>query len=131
MEVLLKAASVCLLSVLLTLSLGSKNKEFGSLICIAAVLLTSLMAVKLLEPLFDFIHQLELIESLPTACMQLLLKAAGIGLLSEMASNLCSQGGSSQLGKAVEFIGAVLIVDLSLPIYTQLLELIRKLAGGL
>lgn len=131
MEVLLKAASICLISVLLILCIGSKNKEFGSLICIAAVLLTSLMAVKLLEPLLDFIHRLEQIVSLPTACIQLLLKVVGIGLLSEMVSGLCSQGGSSQLGQTVEFIGSVLIIDLSLPIYTQLLELIRKLAGGL
>lgn len=131
MEQLLKAAGICLISVLLTLCLGSKNKEFGGLVCIAAVLMTSLMAVKLLEPLLDFVHQLAQIDSLPTACMQLLIKAAGIGLISEMASGLCSQGGNTGLGKAVELIGTVLIIDLSLPVYTELLELIRRLSGGL
>lgn len=57
----------------------------------------------------------------------ILLKAVGIGLVSEIAGLVCTDAGNGSLGKALQMLGSAVILYLSLPIFTAILELIREI----
>lgn len=57
----------------------------------------------------------------------ILLKAVGIGLVSEIAGLVCTDAGNGSLGKTLQMLGSAVILYLSLPIFTAMLELIREI----
>ena len=57
----------------------------------------------------------------------ILLKAVGIGLVSEIAGLVCTDAGNGSLGKTLQLLGSAVILYLSLPIFTAMLELIREI----
>lgn len=58
---------------------------------------------------------------------KILLKITGIAYLVEFASNLCKDVGENAIGSKVELAGKILIVTMSIPILTTLLETITEI----
>ena len=54
----------------------------------------------------------------------LILKIIGIGYLTEFASNICADSGSNLVADKILFAGKICILVLSLPIITNLLNII-------
>lgn len=131
MDIYFRVLCGCLLAAFLILCLGSRAKEFGSLLVIAVCTMAFGVGVYFLQPIIAFFQQAQSMSALPSEYLRLLLKILGIGLTTEMACNLCNQSGSASLAKTLEFVGAALIVNVTIPIYTQLLDLIGKLVAGL
>lgn len=61
---------------------------------------------------------------------QTILKAVGIGLIGELASLICADSGNAALGKTVEILTAGVILWLSIPLMTALLELVQQMVGS-
>ena len=61
----------------------------------------------------------------------ILLKAVGIGLISEIAAVVCSDSGNAGLGKMIQLIGSVVILWLSIPVFQALLDLVQTILGEL
>lgn len=131
MDIYFRVLCGCLLAALLTLCLGSRGKDFAGLLVIAVCAMAFGVGIYFLRPMIDFLQQAQSLSALPADYLRLLLKILGIGLATQMACNLCAESGSASLAKTLEFVGAALIVNLTIPIYTQLLELIGKLVAGL
>jgi hypothetical protein len=55
----------------------------------------------------------------------------GIGIMTEIGGLICTDGGSSSLGKTVKMLGSAVILWLSLPLYAKLMELLQKILGEL
>ena len=63
--------------------------------------------------------------------VKILLKAVGEGLVSEVGALLCTDSGNGSLGKLLQLLGSAVVLWLSLPLFTMLLELIQELLGGI
>lgn len=131
MELFIKTCGIVLLSVILILALGSRSKELSMVLGIAVCAMAALAALEYLRPVISFISQLEEIGGLDHSMIRILMKVAGIGLISEIAALVCADSGSSSLGKAVRLLGAAVILWLSLPMYSMLVELLQRILGGL
>ena len=118
MSLFWKAAAAVLLAVVLGLSLG-KQKDIGVLLTMAVCCMVAMIAISYLEPVLDFLRELE--------TLGILLKAVGIGLVSEIAGLVCTDAGNGSLGKTLQMLGSAVILYLSLPIFTAMLELIREI----
>lgn len=57
----------------------------------------------------------------------IILKVIGIGYLIEFSSNLCNEAGVSSISNKIELAGKVSILVLSIPIITNLLNIIIEL----
>ena len=68
---------------------------------------------------------------LDSGTLRILLKAVGIGLVSEIAALVCADAGNSSLGKTVQLLGSAVILWLSLPLFTMLIELLQRIMGAL
>jgi stage III sporulation protein AD len=58
---------------------------------------------------------------------QTVLRTVGIGMLAEFTSLLCADAGNNALGKSIQILAGGLILMISLPIMTQLLDMIEQI----
>lgn len=114
-----------LLAVVLILMLG--RQEMGTLLRIAVCTMAACAAIGYLEPVMELLASLEALGELDGEMLTILLKAVGIGLVTEIACMVCADSGNSALGKALQLLGTAVILWLSLPLFTALLDLIREM----
>ena len=126
-----KAAAAVLITVVLQLTLGSQSKDIGLMLTMAVCCMVCVLAVTFLEPVLEFLQELEALGDLQGEMLGTLLKAAGIGLVAEIAGLICSDAGNSSLGKMIRFLGSTVILCMSLPILRALLELLQMMLGEL
>lgn len=131
MQLFIKTCGAVLLTVILIITLGKGSKDLSLVLGVAVCCLVSIAALEYLRPVIEFIRQLENIGGLDHSMIRILLKAVGIGLISEIAALICNDSGNSSLGKAVKLMGSAVILWLSLPLYGMTIELLQRILGGL
>lgn len=124
-----KAAAGGLLTVVLCLALGKTGKDMGTLLSMAVCCMVAMIVISYLEPVMDFMRELEELGDLQGDMLGILLKAMGIGLIAEIAGMVCTDAGNSSLGKTLQMLGGAVVLWLSIPIFRALLELIQQILG--
>ena len=64
---------------------------------------------------------------LNTNLLKIVLKIVGIGYLCEFSANLCTDTGNTSIGEKIIFAGKILILFISLPIVTNIIDIIMEL----
>lgn len=131
MGVYLKACGAVLIAVILVLIVGKTNKDLGMVLTVSACCMVSLAAMEYIRPVLSFLERVEDIGGLDHNMIRILLKAAGIGLISDLCSLVCTDSGSGSLGKVIKILGCAVILWLSLPLYAMLIELLQKILGAI
>lgn len=124
-----KTAAAVLLAVVMILTL--RRQEMGLVLGMAVCAMVAVSALEYLEPVMDLLDTMKDLGGLDGELLGVLIKAVGIGLLSEIAGMVCADSGNSSLGKSLQLLGTVVILWLSVPLFTALLELIREILEGL
>ena len=127
MDIFLKASAVVLISIVLGLILSKQNKDISLLLTITVCCAVAMAAISYLHPIIDFFRTLKGIGKLDSQLFGILLKAVGIGLLSEIAVLICSDFGNNALGKTLQMLSTVVILWISLPLFNNLIELIQRI----
>ena len=129
MEPFWKAAALALIAGVLSLTLKNQDKEYAILLSIAACLMVTAITVTYLNPVFAFLKELETLGDLRGDMLAILIKALGVGLASEIASMICTDAGNASLTKAIQLLGGAVILYLSVPMFSALMDLIQKIVG--
>lgn len=129
MGIFLQACGGGLIAVILCLTLGKQEKDIGMVLTLAACSMILLLGLQYLKPVLDLITELKNIGRLNSKMVEILLKAAGIGSLTEIAALVCSDAGNSAMGKSLQIMGSIVVLWLSVPLFRQLLELLEKILG--
>ena len=129
MELFFKAAAGALITAILTLVLSKQEKDMGLMLTMAGCTMVLVLLASYLEPVLDFLKELQSIGDLNGDMLAVLLKAVGIGLVSEIAGLVCTDAGNASLGKSLQLLGSAVILWLSVPVFQMLLELIRQILG--
>ena len=124
-----KATAAVLIAVILSLALEKQGKDFSVILTLAVCGMAASAAFLYLEPVLDFLWELEAMADLREDMLGTLLKAVGIGLVAELASVICSDGGNASLGKQMQLLGSAVILYISLPVFRSLLQLIQRILG--
>lgn len=107
--------------------LNRQNKDIAlALQMLVSVLLVS-CAIGCLGPVLQFIGELQNIGGLDADLVDVLWKITGIALVTEIASVICADAGNASLGKGLQMVAAAVILCLSVPAYSALLELLQNL----
>ena len=122
MELFWKTVGATLISAILTLVLERQNRDYSILLTVAASAMVSIAAAKLLEPVLDFLGQLEAMGGLSSDLLLSLIKVFGIGMTGEIAASVCNDAGNSSLGKGLHFLATAAILYLSVPVFSSLTE---------
>ena len=123
-----KAVAAVLLALVLIWSL--RRQEMGILLGMAVCVMVMGVAMAYLEPILELVDTLQTMGGLDKDLTAILLKAVGIGLVTEIAGLICADSGNGSLGRVLQLLGTVVILWLSLPLFNALLELIQEMVSG-
>lgn len=119
-----------IIGAVLGLLLSRHAKELGVLLSLAACIGVILSAFSFLEPVVDFASRLRSMSGIRAEHGAILLKAAGMCMLTEITVSVCEEAGQGTLGKTLRICGSIALVYLSLPLLEQVLDLLDALLGG-
>lgn len=129
MELYFKGAAGILLAAVLGLALQKQEKDLSAVLTAAVIAMAAVLMLRLLEPVLELLRQLEQVGNLRSDALELLLKAAGIGLTAEVAGLVCADAGNAALAKMLRLLGTAAILCLSVPMFTAMLECITEMVG--
>lgn len=109
--------------------LSKNSKDMATVLGICVCTIVLLAAVSFLSPVVQFVQRLQELGGLDNTMVTILLKAVGVGLISEVAVLICSDSGNQGMGKALEYLAGGVILYLSIPLFTELLELMQTILG--
>ena len=127
MDVFLKAAAGTLIALILYLILMKTGKEFSLLLTVAVVCMMAGITVVFLQPVIEFIQKLIAVGQFDSDMLEIVLKAVGIGLLAEITGLICTDAGNASLGKILQILASVVILWLSIPLFTSLIDLVEDI----
>ena len=131
MDGFFQASGAVLITVILSLTLGNQNRSFAALLAMAVCAMIMLLGLHYLEPVIEFIQELEAVGRLSEDMVKILLKTAFIGILTEITALLCADSGNISLAQALRLVGSVTILWLSLPVFRGLLNLVQRILEGI
>lgn len=120
---MLKTIAICLASVLLLILLKQSRPEYAFLLKIAVLLLILLSLFGGISTAIDEFSALWQTLDTDSALLKVMLKALGLALTAQIASDICKDSGENALSSAVELAGKLGIVLMALPVAAQLLEI--------
>lgn len=120
-----------LTGLVLSLVVGKQAKDFGILVTLAVCVIVCLGVMEFLEPVTALMADLRRLGRLDSEAVEILLKAAGMGLLGELAATLCADAGEGALGKVLHLMTNAAILWLSLPLFRQILTMIEEVLAGI
>jgi stage III sporulation protein AD len=131
MNIIFKAISICLITVVLWVTLSSYNKNAAILLSLCACCGILIPAYEYLSPVMQYFEELQQNSGWDNSAMQTVIRAAGIGILSELAALICTDAGNSSIAKAIRILSSACIMWLSLPMFRTLMELVESIVGEL
>lgn len=127
MEQFWKVTVGALLVTVLGLAVGKKEKDLAAVLSMAACAMAAAVALGYIKSILDFVWELQELSQMGAGILGCLLKALGVGIVSQVAASLCADGGNAALGKTVQLLGCVVILYLSLPIFREMLKVIQEI----
>lgn len=131
MELFWKSSAGILICLILILSIKPQAQHISILLAIAGCCLTGIAALHVLKPVLDYLYELHSMINLENGFLNILLRLVGIGLTAGTIASICADAGCSSLGKSIEIFAAIANLYLAIPIFQNLLEMIREIMGGL
>ena len=128
MELFLQATALCMIAVILAMVVR-QNREMGVLLSLGVCAAVCTAAVGMLRPVIEFLRELRSTGNLDSGFLGILLKCAGIGLISELAVLICTDAGESAMARAVQMIANTAILLLSLPLLRKIVAILEEVLG--
>lgn len=131
MTLFLQVCGAVVVSVILVLTLKPNRNDIATILAIAVCCMAVLAAMSYLKPVLVFLQTLEELGGLDRTMVKVLLKVTGIGILTEVTGLICKDAGNESMGKSIQLLGTALILYLSVPLFSALIELIQRILGEL
>ena len=130
MDVFIKTTSAILIAIVINLVLAKQGKELSILLTLVVCAMVSTIALEYLRDVIAFLEGIAHIGRLNHDVFLVLLKCVGIALLAEIAGAVCTDSGNGALGKVLHLLSSTVILWLSLPLFTELMNLIENVLGA-
>ena len=127
MENFIKVTAGVLVALVLYLVLNKQGKDFSVLITLAVCCMVLSAALTFFKPLLAFIDKLTQLGNFDSDVIQIILKAVGIGLLTEIVSLICADGGNASMGKSLQILGSIVILWLAIPLFSTLIDVVQEI----
>ena len=118
---------VAFIAVFIILLLKQYKPEYAIQASIVAGIIILFFSIEKLSLIIDLLKNLSNKIDINSSFLAILLKITGIAYLSEFAVNICKDAGETAIASKVELAGRILIITISIPIISTLLETMIKL----
>ena len=126
MEVI-KIIGIALVALIIIILLRQYKPEYTIYISLLAGALILLLVMDKLTGIINLLQSLANKTSINSTFLSLLIKITGIAFLSEFAVSICKDSGEAAIANKIEIGTKIIIISMSIPIITSLLEIILKI----
>ena len=127
MEDIIKIIGIGLIALITIIIIKQYKPEFALYISLIAGALVLYLIMDKLSGIITLLKSISDKSGINNQFLSLLLKITGIAFLSEFAINICKDSGEGAIASKIELGSKVVIVSMSIPIISSLLEVILKL----
>lgn len=126
MEVV-KIIGIGLIALIIIILLKQYRPEFAIYISLLTGVLILLLVMDKLTGIINLLQSLASKTSINSTFLTLLIKITGIAFLSEFAVSICKDSGEAAIASKIEIGTKIIIISMSIPIISSLLEIILKI----
>lgn len=121
---IVKIIGVGLTALIIIIILKQYKPEFTVYVSIIAGAIILLMVMDKLSAVVSILSSLANKTGTGSTFLKILLKITGIAILTEFAVSICKDSGETAIASKIDLGGKIIIISISIPIITALLELI-------
>ncbi len=124
---IIKIIGIGLVALIIIILLKQYKPEFAIYISLLAGVLILLLVMDQLTEIISLLQSLASKASINSTFLALLLKITGIAFLAEFAVSVCKDAGEGAIASKIEIGSKIIIIAMSIPIISSLLEIILKI----
>ena len=124
---IIKIVGIALIALVIIIMIKQYRPEYAIFISILTGILILILVMDRLTGIINLIQSIEDKFSINTQFIALLIKITGIAFLSEFAVSICKDSGEAAIASKIEIGSKIIIISMSIPIISSLLEIILKI----
>ena len=124
---IVKIIGIALIALIIIIMLKQYRPEYAIFISILTGILILFLVMDRLTGIINLIETIQDKFSINTQFIALLIKITGIAFLSEFAVSVCKDSGEAAIASKIEIGSKIIIISMSIPIISSLLEIILKI----
>ena len=124
---IIKIIGIGLVALIIIILLKQYKPEFAIYISLLAGVLILLLVMDQLTQVILLLQSLASKASINSTFLAILLKITGIAFLAEFAVSVCKDAGEGAIASKIEIGSKIIIIAMSIPIISSLLEIILKI----
>lgn len=123
----IKIIGIGLLALIIIVILKQYKPEFAIYVSMIAGVLILVLSIQKLTGIINLLQSLANKTYINKSFLSILLKITGIAFITEFAISICSDAGEKAIASKIEIGSKVIIIAMSIPIITSLLELVIEI----
>ena len=127
MDEIIKIIGIGLIALVIVVILKQYRPEYTIYVSIIAGVLILLLAMEKLSGIINLLQSISDKTYINKQFLGILLKITGIAIITEFAVSICADAGEKAIASKIEIGSKVIIITMSIPIISSLLELIIKI----
>lgn len=124
---IIKIVGVALCALIIIIILKQYKPEFVVYVSLLAGVIILFMVMDKLSGVINLLTEISNKANVNSQFLGILLKITGIAFLTEFAVSICKDSGEAAIATKVDLAGKILIIAISIPIISSLLESIIKI----
>lgn len=116
-----------IISVALIIVLKNQKPEMALMCVLAASIILLVFIFDEFKEVIDLLNTLIENSSIDKSFLKIILKVVGISYIVEFGRNICKDAGENSIANKIEIAGKVIIVSLSIPVITSLVEMVSMI----
>ncbi len=124
---IIKIIGIGLTSLIIIIILKQYKPEFVIYVSILAGALILFLVMDKLAAIINLLNSLAQKANINSQFLGIILKITGIAILTEYAVSICKDSGESAIANKIDMGGKIIIIGISIPIISTLLETILKI----
>ena len=122
----IKIIGIALIALIVIILLKQYRPEFAIYISLLTGVLILILVMDELTGIINLLQSIASKTTINATFLSLLLKITGIAFLSEFAVSICKDSGEAAIASKIEIGSKIIIISMSIPIISSLLEIILK-----
>ena len=124
---IIKIAGIAISAVIMIIIIKQYKPEFAVYISLIASALVLFLLMDKLAGIIGLLNNLASKINGSQEFLKILIKITGIAFLTEFAVSICKDSGESAIGAKVDMGGKIIIIAMSIPIISSMLETVLKI----
>ena len=127
MEEIIKIVGIGLIALVIAIILKQYRPEYAIYVSIVAGILILAFIMSKITGIINLLKSISDKTYINKQFLSILLKITGIAIITEFAVSICTDAGEKAIASKIEIGSKVIIIAMSIPIISSLLEIILKL----